>query len=579
VCAARIAGVLAIAAMAALASPVRAAAAVTVHGSNVGSVGSGTSATVALPAVSPGDVVLVNFFTNASTGGAVTFTAPSGYSIAGRQLDHSYAHGAVYYHVYAASDPTSVTFRSSVSAYLSWAVVTYSGAATDGPIGAASAQANSSSSVATSASITPDNAGSLLVMAYDAPGNVPSGAWYSPSEGTMDAGQDDVAMAHYQLTGGGATGQQTIDMNTAQNNGWQIELVPFSISVSGSHLVNGSGQTVFLHGAYEATGAFACLNGWGTFNQPHDQTQVNSLLAWHINDVHISLNEDCWLDINGEPVGESASQYRSDVLKYVQLLEANGIYAVLDMQYMAPGSYVSDSEEGLPDYDHAADFWTSVATTMANEKGVSFQLADEPTCYLPSNINGGSNPNCDWNAWKSGTSGMYCRDGNCAGTTYKTVGMQGLIDSIRNAEGSGWHHVIFAPTLGFSLSLGTWPSYVPTDSAGQLAAATSDYNDTSGGNDCDWTDTSCLNTYIAAPVNAGYPVVIAGAGNSQGQSSWGTSDTTFLGWLNTNTSGYALWSFEDEDNYALTTDGVGASTSTRTTRGAAYDSYLNSTFP
>jgi len=336
-----------------------------------------------------------------------------------------------------------------------------------------------------------------------------------------------------------------------------------SLSVSGSRLVNGSGQTVTLHGVDMGTAAFSCLNGWGTFNQPHTSTTISALQAWNVNFVWIGLNEDCWLGINGEPTGESAAQYRSDILAWSRSLEAAGIYVLLDLQWVAPGTYVSNAEQPLPDKDHAPSFWASVAATFANEKGVAFNLLDEPTCYLATQVGGTA---CNWNVWLNGGSNVTCRQGSCNAVPYTPVGMNSLISTIRAAEGSGWHHVIMAPTLGFTLSLATWPSYAPSDSAHQLIAGSSAWGGNTG-NDCAWTDTTCMANDIGAPVRAGYPVVIYG----QGGTPWSTANPIFLNWTQANISGESAWSWENEgDGYALTSDGNG----TATVYGASYKLWL-----
>src|SRR6202022_5119823 len=72
-----------------------------------------------------------------------------------------------------------------------------------------------------------------------------------------------------------------------------------SISVSGNHLTNGSGQTVRLLGVNRSGTEYACIQGWGIFDGPNDATSVAAMANWHINAVRVPLNEDCWLNING----------------------------------------------------------------------------------------------------------------------------------------------------------------------------------------------------------------------------------------------------------------------------------------
>src|SRR5256885_16357465 len=78
-----------------------------------------------------------------------------------------------------------------------------------------------------------------------------------------------------------------------------LAAAPLSISVSGNHLINGSGQTIRLLGVNRSGTEYACIQGWGLFDGPNDATSVAAMAAWHINAVRLPLNEDCWLNING----------------------------------------------------------------------------------------------------------------------------------------------------------------------------------------------------------------------------------------------------------------------------------------
>jgi endoglucanase len=52
---------------------------------------------------------------------------------------------------------------------------------------------------------------------------------------------------------------------------------------------------------------------------------LNALLAWKIDAVRVTLNEDCWLGINGLPLGGNAPGYRAAVVSYVSLVRRNGL--------------------------------------------------------------------------------------------------------------------------------------------------------------------------------------------------------------------------------------------------------------
>jgi hypothetical protein len=125
----------------------------------------------------------------------------------------------------------------------------------------------------------------------------------------------------------------------------------FAISVSGNHLVDGNGNTVFLHGVDIGGPAYGCLGGWMS-DTPLTSATVAAIKTWKISAVRPALNESCWLGINGEPNGMTAATYRSSIVAFTTLLEQNGMYPILDLHWLAPGSYQADAHEPAPDADH-----------------------------------------------------------------------------------------------------------------------------------------------------------------------------------------------------------------------------------
>src|ERR1700733_1659578 len=76
---------------------------------------------------------------------------------------------------------------------------------------------------------------------------------------------------------------------------------PLSISVSGNHLVNGSGQTIRLLGVDRPWTEYACQQGWADSSGSIDSADAAAIAAWDADAVRIPLNEDCWLGINRQP--------------------------------------------------------------------------------------------------------------------------------------------------------------------------------------------------------------------------------------------------------------------------------------
>ncbi|HTA15915.1 MAG TPA: hypothetical protein VK781_13750, partial [Solirubrobacteraceae bacterium] len=71
----------------------------------------------------------------------------------------------------------------------------------------------------------------------------------------------------------------------------QAAQTPLSISISGNHFVNGSGQTIRLLGVNHASFEYACVDGFG-YNDGHmDDADAAAIASWNANAVRVPLNE------------------------------------------------------------------------------------------------------------------------------------------------------------------------------------------------------------------------------------------------------------------------------------------------
>src|SRR5215469_17939286 len=105
------------------------------------------------------------------------------------------------------------------------------------------------------------------------------------------------------------------------------------LHVSGRGLVTAQGRRVVLHGVNRAAGESACVHGRGIWDGPMDQASVTAIKSWDVNAVRVPLNEACW---NGESYVKAQYRgpaYRHAVRAYVQLLNGNGILAILDLHW------------------------------------------------------------------------------------------------------------------------------------------------------------------------------------------------------------------------------------------------------
>eukprot|EP01101_Sappina_pedata_P004891 TRINITY_DN2135_c0_g1_i1.p1 TRINITY_DN2135_c0_g1~~TRINITY_DN2135_c0_g1_i1.p1 ORF type:complete len:351 (+),score=93.24 TRINITY_DN2135_c0_g1_i1:271-1323(+) len=277
------------------------------------------------------------------------------------------------------------------------------------------------------------------------------------------------------------------------------------LRVVNNTIVNGNSEVVQLRGVSHAGTEFACIQGWGIFDGPNDQSLLNGMLTWNINVVRVPLNEDCWLNINGVNPMYGGQNYQSAIIDFVDLINSNGMAVILDLHWNAPGSSQSTGQQPMADTDHSLDFWKGVASTFASNSMVIFDVFNEP---YPDN-----------NSWNS-TEGWTCwRDGgSCNGVYYQAAGMQALIDTIRN---TGATNICMLGGLQYSNSLVEWLAYKPHDPTGNLAASWHSYNFNHCNNQACWEST-------VAVVAQHVPVIVGESGESDCASSYVTSLYSWL---------------------------------------------------
>ena len=151
------------------------------------------------------------------------------------------------------------------------------------------------------------------------------------------------------------------------------------LHVSGNRLLSASGQQVVLHGVDRSGTEDACVQGRGIFVGPDDQASVAAIKSWGVNAVRVPVNEACW---NAESYVEPAyrgANYRSAIEWYVDLLNANGLVAILDLHWTdgqsdGPSSGCSSAEatcqKPMPDYAQSVPFWSSVASVFGGNDAV-----------------------------------------------------------------------------------------------------------------------------------------------------------------------------------------------------------------
>ncbi|HEY0752460.1 MAG TPA: cellulase family glycosylhydrolase [Ktedonobacteraceae bacterium] len=289
-------------------------------------------------------------------------------------------------------------------------------------------------------------------------------------------------------------------------------------------LSNGKGAltNIIYHGVNRSGAEYVCVQAaqgegkHGTFDGPVDQASVSAMLAWKITIVRVPLNEDCWLGLNGEPSnGETAQQYRQDVINYVHLLRQNNLVVSLDLHWSAPGSDQAVKQLPMPDLDHTPAFWSSVAATFKNDPFVVFDLYNEPYTM-------------NWFCWQDGST--FTNHRHCTDVGYAVAGMQTLVDTVRQA-GAG--NLIMLGGLAYANDLWGWAQFKPRDPLNNLAASFHIYPS----NGCNSTD--CLNNSIAQ-VASQYPLIAGEVGEFD---CTGGFLNDILPWFDSHHIGYMAWAW------------------------------------
>lgn len=322
---------------------------------------------------------------------------------------------------------------------------------------------------------------------------------------------------------------------------------PTGLHVVGNQIVDSGGHVIVPRGADRMGTEYACRAQDVTtnFDGPVDQASVNAMLSWDINAVRVPLNEDCWLGINGEPAnGKTVTQYQTDIINWVNLLNQNGLIVILDLHWNNSGTNKALGQEPMPDLDHTPAFWTSVANTFKSNSSVIFDLYNEP---YPGFTNGTTSAT-GWSCWKNGSTAASTSP--CADVPFAVAGMQTLVNTVR---ATGATNILLLGGVAYANDLTGWLANEPTDPNNNLAASVHIYNF----NAC--ASTSCWASQIA-PVAAKVPVIVGEIGESDCSH---TFIDSLMNWLDTQNLGYLAWTWTVVSGYCgniLITDYTGTPT-------------------
>jgi endoglucanase len=302
------------------------------------------------------------------------------------------------------------------------------------------------------------------------------------------------------------------------------------VGVKGNGLVGKKGEPIRLLGVDRSGSEYVCLGGLHIFDGPVNKAAVQAMAAWHMTAVRVPLNEDCWLGINGVNPKVSGASYQKAIKGYVAALQAQHLAVILSLQIAAPGSNLSGcAVEGegclwpMADADHAATFWESVARTFLKNRGVVFDLYNEP--YISS-----------WECWLHGCMATYTPPPQHKGpkVTYQTAGMQSLVEAVRR---TGAGQALMLGGLDYSSNETGWLTHEPTDPDHQLIASFHTYNNTNCNTETCWNET-------IAPLAKEVPVVTGEFGD------FGCVDTyinEYMPWADAHGISYLAWTWNSTE--------------------------------
>lgn len=209
-----------------------------------------------------------------------------------------------------------------------------------------------------------------------------------------------------------------------------------ALRVKGNAIFDDHGRPVRLRGVNTAA------MEWDSEGEGHILKTVKvSVKEWKVNHIRLPLSQDRWFGKAPEQTDQGV-KYRRLVRAVVDWCAANGAYVMLDLHWNNAGEWGKHiGQHQMPDMN-TAEFWKDCAATYANHPAVIFDLYNEPHTI-------------SWDVWKNGgqveeKQGPGARQGRFEPVTYRTPGMQSLLETIR---ATGAKNLIVAGGLDWSYDL------------------------------------------------------------------------------------------------------------------------------
>ncbi len=402
-------------------------------------------------------------------------------------------------------------------------------------------------------------------------GSAQPGADYTPASGTLSwaAGDSSAKTFTVKLTSTGAGGKSlTASLSNASGASLGSSTATLSIAsaatggtlsihASGSQLIDGNGNPVQLRGANLSTLESLFLNPTSNYWQGANLGSYPffaPIKGWKMNVVRIPLNEATWLRYQGSDImntgggtqtPDASGNYRAAVERAVKDANAAGLYVILDLHWTAPGSYLANTQDQLPDTDHTVAFWTSLAQIFGNNPAVIFDLFNEPYPEPAGSqnvydvlLNGAPQSVISFNSGNSKIS-----------HNWTSVGMQELVNTVRNAGAINLLMVGGASGAtdlsGFTKAGG---GYFPDDPLKNIAASWHAYGVNSSGftmHNATWSGSINPTAVANTLLSQGIPVIIGEVGDASRNGTVGSPVISYVtNWADAHGQSVVCWTWD-----------------------------------
>ncbi|MEI6232214.1 MAG: cellulase family glycosylhydrolase [Planctomycetota bacterium] len=205
--------------------------------------------------------------------------------------------------------------------------------------------------------------------------------------------------------------------------------LPKELHVVGNVIQNSANETIWLQGL-----AIPSLE-WSAGGDNILKSIEIGIIDWKSNCIRLPIREHFWAG-TGPYQKDGGMQYRQTIDDAVNACASHGVYIVLDLHcFRAPKEI------------HAA-FWKDLATRYKNHPAVLFELFNEPH-------------DLSWDVWQNGGTvvdkkkstpkpGDVLAENKETLTTFETIGIQKLIDAIRE---TGAKNIVIPGGLDWSYDL------------------------------------------------------------------------------------------------------------------------------